>query len=557
MRSRQRTEPKVLVRCRLSSESATQKSVAPKTARFPFIPALSIILGVIFFVQAVIMAILWRLPVPRSPAVETLIDALSVSIIGLPFVIIFLASPPMSHYFSERKRMEHALRKARKEVETRAQERTEKLTGTIESLNTEVAERRRLEDALRESEEKLRGLFELSPLGIALTDMNGRYVEFNKSFERICGYSDEELKALDYWTLTPKKYEAEEARQLESLKSAGHYGPYEKEYVRHDGTLVPLRLNGVLVTDRNGQDFIWSIVEDISEHKKAEQALHSARDELEMRVRERTIQLMNTNSELSREIADRRRAERELQELNETLEERVAQRSAEAKRRAEELEQFAYVTSHDLKAPLRGIANLADWLKEDLAGKLSEDTVEQFVLLQDRVGRMQALIEGLLEYSRVGKNYGSTELVDTRALLEETLDMLSIPADVIVDIAPGMPTLYTDRLRLGQVFSNLIGNACKHHSGGQPHVWVTVRDMGELCEFSVADDGPGIAPQYHEKVFMMFQTLTPKDIGSDSGIGLALVKKIVEEQGGSVTLDSEEGKGSTFRFIWPKISPTA
>ena len=266
---------------------------------------------------------------------------------------------------------------------------------------------------------------------------------------------------------------------------------------------------------------------------------------------------MNINSELSKEIADRRRAERELQALNETLEERVTQRSAEAKRRADELEQFAYVTSHDLKAPLRGIANLADWLQEELAGKLSEETVEHFMLLQDRVGRMQALIEGLLEYSRVGKSRGSVERVDTRALLEETLDMLSMPAGVEVDIAPAMPDLYADRLRLGQVFSNLIGNAIKHHPGEQPHVRITAREVGDFYEFSVADDGPGIAPQYHDKVFMMFQTLTPKDLGSDSGIGLALVKKIVEEQGGSVSLDSEEGKGSTFRFTWPKVSPAA
>ena len=144
------------------------------------------------------------------------------------------------------------------------------------------------------------------------------------------------------------------------------------------------------------------------------------------------------------------------------------------------------------------------------------------------------------------------EMVDTGELLEETLDILSLPADAVVDVAPNMPTMHTDRLRLGQVFANLIGNAVKHHTGNQPHVWVTVRETGKFYEFSVADDGRGIAPRYHEKVFMMFQALSPRDVGNDSGIGLALVKKIVEEQGGSVTLESEEDKGSTFRFTWPK-----
>lgn len=134
----------------------------------------------------------------------------------------------------------------------------------------DITERKRVESALLESEEKLRSLYELSPLGIALTDMKGRYVEFNEAFRRICGYTVKELKALDYWELTPKKYEAEEARQLESLANTGRYGPYEKEYIRKDGSLVPLCLNGVLMTGGDGQKYIWSIVEDITERRQSE-----------------------------------------------------------------------------------------------------------------------------------------------------------------------------------------------------------------------------------------------------------------------------------------------
>ena len=222
------------------------------------------------------------------------------------------------------------------------------------------------------------------------------------------------------------------------------------------------------------------------------------------------------------------------------------------RRTRDELEQFASVVSHDLRAPLRGVSQLAGWLQEDLAGKLSEDTDEKLVLLQDRVRRMQTLIDGLLEYSKVGGTQGTEETVDTGALLVETIDSLSPPTDVSIDVEPNMPTLQTDRLRLGQVFANLIGNSIKHHGRNPVHIWVTARDAGRFYEFSVADDGPGIARQYHEKVFMMFQSLAPKDTGIDSGIGLALVKKIVEEHGGSITLDSQEGKGANFRFMWPK-----
>jgi diguanylate cyclase (GGDEF)-like protein/PAS domain S-box-containing protein len=148
--------------------------------------------------------------------------------------------------------------------------------GKVKSLIAsaiDITQRKLTDEALRESEEKLRGLFELSPLGIALNDMAGNYIDFNHAFQKICGYPAEELKALDYWTLTPKKYATDEARQLMSLELTGHYGPYEKEYIRKDGTLIPLRLNGVLITGHNGRKFIWSIVEDISESKRAEAAL--------------------------------------------------------------------------------------------------------------------------------------------------------------------------------------------------------------------------------------------------------------------------------------------
>jgi len=135
------------------------------------------------------------------------------------------------------------------------------------------AERLYMENSLREREEMLRGLYELSPLGIALTDTQGRYVEFNEAFRRICGYPAEELKELDYWQLTPPQYAAEEQRQLESLERFGCYGPYEKEYLRQDGRLIPIRLNGMHIKRSDGQKYIWSIVEDITDHKLNEQRM--------------------------------------------------------------------------------------------------------------------------------------------------------------------------------------------------------------------------------------------------------------------------------------------
>jgi len=137
----------------------------------------------------------------------------------------------------------------------------------------DISEQSQAKQNLRISEEKLRGLYELSPLGIALTDMNGRYVEFNEAFRQICGYPEDELRELDYWTLTPKDYQAQEARLLESLAQTGRYGPYEKTYRRKNGDMVPIRLNGMLVTGKDGQQYIWSIVEDITSRKQHEEQL--------------------------------------------------------------------------------------------------------------------------------------------------------------------------------------------------------------------------------------------------------------------------------------------
>jgi light-regulated signal transduction histidine kinase (bacteriophytochrome) len=269
----------------------------------------------------------------------------------------------------------------------------------------------------------------------------------------------------------------------------------------------------------------------------------------------RTSQLWETVQALNREVTERKSAERELQTLNETLEDHIASRTAEADRRAQYLEQFAYVTSHDLKAPLRAVSNLAGWIEEDLADKLDDSSREQLALLRDRVSRMHNLIEGLLEYSRVGKTSDPVNPVDTRELIIETIDSLSPPKGFKIKIQGEMPTLYADRLQLGQVFANLISNSLKHHGGEKGKIRIGCENRRKFYEFSLCDNGQGIAPEYHDKVFMMFQTLASRDTENSTGIGLALVKKIVEEHGGKVRLESALGEGVCVYFTWPNKAP--
>lgn len=230
----------------------------------------------------------------------------------------------------------------------------------------------------------------------------------------------------------------------------------------------------------------------------------------------------------------------------------LTQTNITLEKRNQELDQFAYVASHDLKAPLRAIANLSEWIEEDLAEQLTEETRHQMNLLRGRVHRMEALINGLLQYSRVGRLDGKKSIVSVADLLVEVIDSLSPPETFTIEVVPNMPILMTERLPLEQVFINLIGNAIKHHPRQNGKVTISVQEQKLFYEFAVADDGAGIAPQYHEKVFGIFQTLVARDKSENTGIGLAIVKKIVERQGGTIHLESQEGQGAIFRFTWPK-----
>jgi PAS domain S-box-containing protein len=252
--------------------------------------------------------------------------------------------------------------------------------------------------------------------------------------------------------------------------------------------------------------------------------------------------IMTHAVEVTDQVSARREIERKAEELL-----RLTRALEESNR---ELDQFAYVTSHDLKAPLRGIASLAQFVEEDLEDRIDGDSREHLALLKGRVHRMEALIDGILEYSRAGRVRGRAEPVDTGALLAEVVELLDPPAGV-VQVAEGMPTVTAERVPLQQVFMNLVGNALKHGHAGDARVRVGWRDAGAAWEFSVSDNGPGIAPEYHERIWGIFQTLQPRDRVEGTGIGLSVVKKIVETRGGTVAVDSAPGRGATFRFTVP------
>ncbi|WP_437673506.1 sensor histidine kinase [Sorangium sp. So ce131] len=218
----------------------------------------------------------------------------------------------------------------------------------------------------------------------------------------------------------------------------------------------------------------------------------------------------------------------------------------------QDLDQFAYVASHDLKAPLRGIASLSEWIEEGLADKMSDEARQQMRMLRGRVHRLEALIEGILSYSRAGRIRDKVGLVDVGAIVAECAELLGPPAEARIVIGEGMPTLHAERVPVQQVFMHLMGNALKHARRADAVVEVACADAGDFYDFTVKDNGPGIPPQFQERIWGIFQTLEARDKVEGTGIGLSVVKKIVETRGGRVSLDSEVGAGATFHVFWPK-----
>jgi signal transduction histidine kinase len=219
--------------------------------------------------------------------------------------------------------------------------------------------------------------------------------------------------------------------------------------------------------------------------------------------------------------------------------------------RNKELDQFAYVASHDLKAPLRGVMTVVKWIEDELPHELSDQMRQYLEMIKGRLTRLEDLINGLLAYARAGRTEHKLEEVNVPQLLQQVTELV-VPTHFTVHVAPDLPTIVADRLSLEQVFTNLMSNAVKYHGTGAGSITITYANLGTQHEFTVADDGPGIAPEYHEKIFLMFQTLRDRNTAESTGIGLSIVKKIIDEQQGSIRVESTPGKGAAFIFTWPE-----
>ena len=401
-------------------------------------------------------------------------------------------------------------------------------------VHNDITDRKQAEEALAESEEQFRATFEQAAIGIAHVGLEGQWLRVNRKLCQITGYSFAELSELTFQQITHPD-DLEDNLQLLNQLLSGETETYslEKRYIHKDGSTVWIELTVALMRgpaqspnqspNQSSDDalgapkYFISVIEDISERKQGREALQ-----------ERAHELANLNLQ-------------------------ITQAAVLLEHRNQELDQFVHIVSHDLKAPLRAISNLSEWIEADLEGQLPPNSQKQLELLRTRAKRMESMINNLLLYARAGRQEVALETFNVADLLSEVIDSIDPPQSFSVQVELPMPTLTTKRTLLSQVFSNLIGNAVKHHKTSSGQLNIAWADSGTFYEFSVKDDGPGIAPSNHKRVFEIFQTLAAQNSSESSGLGLAIVKKIVEAEEGFIRIQSAVGQGTTFFFTWPKI----
>ena len=373
------------------------------------------------------------------------------------------------------------------------------------------------------AEERFQKIVEFSPYPIVVIDTGGEIVLTNRQTEDLFGYLRHEFFRKNVEQLIPPRlraghpqhradYFGSRAVQVQETRRMGN--GMQLFALRKDGSEVPVEI-GLIPIQTATHAYVLCTIIDISPRLEAEAQTKRFQEDLQRQVAERTAQLAASNREL---------------------------------------EDFATLASHDLKAPLRGIRSIAGFLEEDLEAHLTPQIRGHLNQLSLRVKRTEKLLDDLLEYARI-RDPGaakSTETVPGDRLMQEIIGLLAPPEGFRITLAGPFAQTQLRRMPLQQVLMNLIGNAIKHHDKPFGNIAVSIEDAGPAFAFTVADDGPGIAKKFQERAFTMFQTLKPRDQVDGSGMGLAVVRKHVETVGGTLSLESEENAGCTFRFTWPK-----
>jgi len=503
----------------------------------------------------------------------------------------------------------------------------------INELEAEIAERKQAEEALRETTDYLDSLLSHANVPIIAWDPEFRIIRFNHAFERLSGYTADEVIGQQLHMLFPEESRDESVSKIARTASGEYWESVEIPILHKAGDIRTALWNSADIRAKNGSSPVATIAQgiDITERKQTEEALRKSEsryktlvDNLPQRVflKDRNLIYVSCNASFARdlgidieecggktdydffpkELADQYRADDKrimesgaIEAFDEgyikdeqglivhtvktpirdengevvgllgifwditeqrLAEERLKKTLEDLERSNKELEQFAYVASHDLQEPLRMVLSYTQLLERRYKDKLDTDANEFIAYAVDGAKRMQRLIQDLLVYSRVSSRGKSLTPTDCNAVLGQVCINLSVAIEEnnAMVTHDELPIVMADETQLVQLFQNLINNAIKFHSEEPPRIHVSAEKNKKEWIFSVLDNGKGIDPQYHDRIFVIFQRLEGKGEYPGTGIGLAICKKIIERHGGRIWVESEPGKGSTFYFTLPARS---
>ena len=370
-------------------------------------------------------------------------------------------------------------------------------------------------NALRElqvSEARFRRIFDSKMIGFLFWDDHGKITESNDLFLEMVGYTRAELQEglMTLPGMTPPGYADAEGMAMQQIKASGVCEPFEKEYIRKDGTRLPVMVGAADVSDSAPVERV-TFVMDISQRKKMEQEILELNRDLEIRIQERTHALQEVNKEL---------------------------------------ESFTYSVSHDLRAPLRAINGYAQMLKEDYQGKLDQEGIRLLDSVKHNARRMGQLVDDLLAFSRVGKITLLETQTDVTGLVNDLVKELMTKEDKRVKLfVHPLGIVRADGTLLRQVFQNLISNALKYSSKNErPEIEIGVNEINRERTWFVKDNGAGFDMAYYNKLFRVFERLHEQEEFAGTGVGLAIVQRIVQRHGGRIWAEGNVGEGATFYF---------
>jgi PAS domain S-box-containing protein len=398
-----------------------------------------------------------------------------------------------------------------------AEQKEIELKEYVAKLERTIEEREKAEKELDRSELRYKKLYDSMMDGFVITSIEGRILEFNNAFASMLMYEYDELKSKNINMLTPSKWHNEEKGIIEKqVFGLGYSETYEKEMIKKDGSIFPVELRThLIVNDQNEKEGMWAIIKDITERKKIELMTQKLNEELEQRVKERTSQLKNLN---------------------------------------QELEAFSYSVSHDLRTPLRIISGYSKILFEEYSNELSEDAKTLLEGITKNTNNMNCLIDDLLEFSKLNRKEVALTEINFEKIFDEVFNEISNSTNkdkVKVNISE-LPIVKGDNALLKQVAANLISNAFKFTSKVEnPEINISANIENSMAIFCIKDNGVGFDMSYSSKLFGVFQRLHKQNEYEGTGVGLAIVKRIINRHGGKVWAESELNKGSTFYFSLP------